>query len=96
MRLITPVFFILVILVGATFACLNAAPVDIHYYVGTASVPLSLLLVFSFAIGILIGFFMGFVLYWRARCKNRRLNKRIKLAEKEINNIRSIPLKEDR
>lgn len=95
MRIITILFFVLVLLLGISFACLNADLVEINYYIGTARFPLSLLLVMALAIGACVGFFVGFGLYWRARCQNRRLGKRIKLAEKEIENIHSIPLKEN-
>ena len=94
MRILTIFFFILILLLGISFACLNANVVEINYYIGTGHFPLSLLLVIVLVVGACVGFLVGICLYWRVRCQNRRLLKRVKLAEKEIENIRSIPLKE--
>ena len=96
MRALTTVFFVIIILLGITFACLNATPVSINYYVATKKLPLSLLLSLTLALGTLIGFVIGLSMYWRVKCRSRRLKKRIRLIEKEIENIRALPLKENR
>ncbi len=96
MRAITTSFLVIVILLGITFACLNATPVEINYYIGVHYLPLSLLLTLSLTLGALIGFFIGLMMYCRVKRKNRHLRKRLNLVEKEIANIRSLPLQENR
>ncbi|MFH1333974.1 MAG: LapA family protein [Pseudomonadota bacterium] len=88
-------FLLLVIVLGVTFAILNATPVSVHYYLGTAQIALSLVIVCSLFIGFLIGFFMMFLVVLRLKSEKRRLKKRLKVTEQEIENLRAIPLKDD-
>ena len=61
-RFFSVIFLLIVIVLGLTFAAMNATPVSIRYYVGTATVNLSLLLVYSLGIGIILGFLTTFSL----------------------------------
>jgi putative membrane protein len=94
MRFIQYIFVFVLLLVALTFALLNANPVEISYYVGTAKLPLSLLLVITFAIGCVIGLLITVSWYWRARWDARKLAKKLALSEKELANLRSMPLKD--
>lgn len=96
MRAVMTSFLVIVVLLGITFACLNATPVEINYYVGAQYIPLSLLLAFSLAVGACIGLLIGLSMYCRAKCQSRHLQKRLHLVEKEISNIRALPLQENR
>ncbi len=96
MRIISYITLILILVLGVTFAGLNAGSVTINYYVGATELPLSLLLVIGFALGCLLGLIVGMVMYLKARSQNYRLKNRIKLAEKEINNLRNMPLQDNR
>ncbi len=79
--------------IGVTFALLNAAPVSFHYYLGAKEIPLSILLVLSFVLGLLIAFIVMSISILRLKAQKRGLNKRLKLADKEIDNLRSLPVK---
>jgi lipopolysaccharide assembly protein A len=94
MRIIRWAIILLIILLGISFASLNAEKVTVHYYLGISHIPISLLVVITLVIGILIGFFAGLILYFKAKRANFRLKKRMKMAEKEIANLRAIPLKD--
>lgn len=96
MRIITYIILVIILLLGISFAVLNADPVAINYYIGKHSVPLSLLLVFSFAVGGIFGLAVGLFMYFKQKTRNFRLKSRIKLAEKELENLRTIPLKDNR
>jgi len=88
-------FFLLVIIIfGITFATLNSESVTINYYLGQSTMPLSLLLVLVFALGCLIGMLVGFWLVIKAKVNNYRLKQRLSLAEREIENLRAIPLQD--
>jgi lipopolysaccharide assembly protein A len=93
MRIISYIFLLLVMLIGITFASLNAAPVPFHYYLGSQQIPLALLLIFAFGCGILVG--VIFILFSIIKLKrdNYRLKGHIKIVEKELENLRSLPLK---
>lgn len=94
MKYVFLVFWSLIIIAGITFATLNSHPVVIRYYFNQATLPLPLLLVFT----LLIGFFLGAVailpLWLRARRASRHMKQRIKAIEQELNNLRTIPVKE--
>lgn len=95
MRIISYFLLLVIIIFGITFAILNSESVSInYYYVGQRTLPLSLLLVFVFAFGCLVGMFVGFWLLLKAKIHSYRLQQRLNLAEKEIENLRAIPLQD--
>jgi len=94
MKLLSSLFLIAIIFLGITFAVLNPDKVVIHYYIGQSKVPLSFLATVIFIIGCFFGLLVGFWLLLKARIKIFCLNHRLKLAEKEIDNLRAIPLRD--
>lgn len=95
MRLISYILILLIIIVGVTFAILNASPVAINYYFGIQHVPLSLLLVISFGLGLLLSFVVMSFIVLRLKNQKWRLRKQLKIAEQEIDNLRSLPVKDE-
>lgn len=95
MRIASYIILFLILLLGLTFACLNAEDVSINYYIGSSELPLSILLAFSFVLGGITGLVVVLKVFLRMKCEQRRLQHRIKLAEKEIENLRVIPLKDN-
>ena len=94
MRIISYFFLLVIVLFGMTFATLNSESVTINYYLGQSTLPLSLLLVLVFALGCLVGMLVGFWLVIKAKMTNYRMKQRLSLAEKEIQNLRAIPLQD--
>src|SRR3990167_2492819 len=94
MRLIKALFVVLIALLAITFTCLNAQAVIVNYYIGTTSTPLSLLLAFTLIIGSFFGVLAMFSLFLRQKTHNLRLSHRLKLVEKELANLRALPLQE--
>lgn len=94
MRLISYIFILVIVIFGMTFATLNSDSVTINYYIDQSTMPLSLLLVAVFASGCLIGMLAGLGLLIRSKINNYRLTQRLHLAEKEIDNLRAIPLQD--
>lgn len=92
MRIVSYFFLLIIVIFGMTFATLNSESVTINYYFGESSLPLSLLLVLTFALGCLIGMIVGFWMLIKVKVVNYRLQQRLTLAEKEIDNLRAIPL----
>lgn len=89
MRIISYIFLTFVILLGFTFACLNAEDVNINYYIGTSLLPLSLLLVITLIVGMLIGFLL--TLSWAIKSKTRLYHSRnqVKKLEHELMHIKN-------
>lgn len=94
MRILRYLLFIILLLLALSFALLNADPVAINYYLGVSQIPLSILLVFSFGIGCIIGLLVSMSWYLRSKWHSRKLCSRLELAEKELANLRTMPLKD--
>lgn len=94
MRYITYFLILVVIVLGVTFAILNSSKVTLNYYLGQRDLPLSLLLVIDFAIGCMVGLTASFWMMLATKMKNRQLQKQLKTAEKEIENLRAIPIQD--
>lgn len=94
MRIISYFFLLIIVLFGMTFATFNSESVTINYYFGQYTLPLSLLLVLVFAFGCLVGMIASFWLLMKAKLLNYRLRQKLNLAEKEISNLRAIPLQD--
>jgi putative membrane protein len=93
-RILSCVFILLIILIGISFATLNSDVVDVNYYIGQKEMPLSLLLALVFGFGCLLGVLVGGWMLIKTKVNNYRLKQRLKLAEKEIENLRAIPLQD--
>jgi putative membrane protein len=94
MRLLMLVFYILLIIIGVSFAALNATSVQVNFYFKTVSMPISVLMTIMLGVGIIIGFILFITRYWRLKVEYRKMKNQLKLTEKEIKNLRSIPLQD--
>ncbi|HEV2524234.1 MAG TPA: lipopolysaccharide assembly protein LapA domain-containing protein [Gammaproteobacteria bacterium] len=94
MKIFSFLIIIFVLFLGVTFAGLNSQEVTINYYVNQTQLPLSLLLVLVLGVGGFIGWLTGFLLWLRLKAENMRLSHKLKVSEKEVNQLRTLPLNE--
>lgn len=94
MRIVTYVLLLAIILLGISFAVLNPDIVNFNYYVGHRAFPLSLLLAITFVLGCILGLLAGLLFLIKLKIKNYRLHTQLKITEKEIENLRAIPLQD--
>lgn len=95
MRLLLLIFYILLIIIGVSFAALNAATVPVNLFnLTTLHLPISLVMTIMLGVGVLIGFVLFLNRYWRIKLECRRMKAQLKITEKEIRNLRSIPLQD--
>ena len=94
MRILLLVFYILLIIIGVSFAALYASSVEVNLYFNTVSMPISVLMTIMLGLGILIGFLLFLTRYWRVKIDCRKMKNQLRLTEKEIKNLRSIPLQD--
>lgn len=95
-RIVGFLFVLLVLVFGLFFGLLNAEPVHVDYYFGSRDLPLSLVLVMMLVLGALAGAVAGLGLVFRVKREVYRLRREIRVAEKELSNLRSLPIKEPR
>ncbi len=93
-RIITIALFIIVFATAAAFSAINTAPVTINYYLGTLSLPLSVIVIASIVSGIILGALAIFIGTLRLRYENRRLHKKLEITDQEINSLRILPVKD--
>lgn len=72
------VFLLLILLLGLSFAALNATLVSINYYLGISNIPLSLLLVYVLGLGILLGLLTTVFPLLKLKRENHSLKKTLK------------------
>ncbi|MBA2656167.1 MAG: LapA family protein [Tatlockia sp.] len=94
MRLIMLLIYLILILFGVSFAALNATSVVVNLYFKTMTMPISVLMTIMLGLGLLVGFLLFFYRYWRLKVDYLKLRNQLKLTEKEIKNLRAIPLKD--
>ncbi len=93
-RIIIFTLLLLVSLLGLSFALMNAEPVTLNYYFGKLQAPLSLVLVIALAFGAVMGVLASMWVVITQKREMAKLRKAAKLTEKEITNLRSLPMKD--
>lgn len=93
-RIIGLIALLVVVLFGLSFALLNAHPVSVDYYFGELGLPLSLLLVFMLIIGAGIGVLGCLSLLLSKANQVRRMRKQLASTEREVTQLRRLPLKD--
>lgn len=92
-KIFAVLFFILVVVVGVSFSSLNSEPVTVNYYLGSLSVPLSVVVVVSFALGVVCAFVVTTVSLLGTKWQVSRLRRDVKAREQEILGLRKLPNK---
>ena len=90
MKVFNILFISIIILFGVTFALLNGHNVDIKYYLGETSMPLSLLLALTLVFGMIFGLGINLFSLIRLKFENKGLSKKIKQNEEEISKLRML------
>ena len=92
---IVKIILVVVILVsGLLFHLKNNQAIELSYYVGTIELPLSVLMVLALCVGALLGVLASMPLLIKLKQNKLKLEKQVQNSEKEINNLRVIPLKD--
>lgn len=94
-RLLGLAAILLIILFGLSFSLLNAARVDVDYYFGAIGMPLSLALVAALIVGAVLGVLSALGVVLGKQRELRRLRKRVRDSEKELSELRRLPLKDN-
>ncbi len=94
MRIIKLILLMLIVMLGAVFAVLNAEPVQFNYYFGSRELPLSLIMTLALGAGALLGILACMGLMFGMKRENILLRRKSQLASQEVNNLRALPLKD--
>ncbi|HHJ13800.1 MAG TPA: LapA family protein [Gammaproteobacteria bacterium] len=83
LRLLNVLFLIVLVVLGISFAVLNADPVPLNYYFGYREIPLSMVVVVSLAVGAVIGVLASMGILLRQKHQLFRLRRQLKTVEKQ-------------
>ncbi len=83
-RILSYVFLLIIVILGFTFALLNSTPVNINFYIGSALMPLSMLLFISFVAGLLLAIFISLIWVLRLKRSVYKLRHQKKQLEHEL------------
>lgn len=92
-RLIALVIAVLVVALGLSFAMLNAESAELNFYFGRLSMPISLWMVIAVVVGAVLGVLSSFGMVFRQRRQLARLRRQIADAEKELSELRKLPIR---
>ncbi len=86
--------FLLVLLLGLILFSKNNQQLTFDYLLGSWDLSLAWLLFFSFCIGAVIGILAWLPVFVRLKRDKRKLEKLVTVTEKEVNNLRVMPMKD--
>ena len=93
-KIIYTCLFIIVLIAGLVFFLKNSQELEFNYVIGTISLPLSLLILLVLLAGVILGWLSMLPLLLRQRRRIGKLEKQARLVEKEVNNLRVMPVKD--
>lgn len=93
-RILVFVISVLAVVLGLSFAVLNVGEVQLNYYFGALTAPLSLLVVGAIAVGAMLGVLASLGMVLSQKREMAKLRRAMRLAEKEVANLRALPLKD--
>ena len=94
MRILIIVFYLVLITLGVVFSVLNSKMVELHLYYISLNVPISVLILLSLIVGIIIGLLSFLWRYLRLKMAFAKLKSQLALSEREVKNLRSIPIQD--
>lgn len=83
-----------ILLFGLAFHLKNNQLIELDYYIGALEMPLSLLVVLVLCLGAILGVLSSLPVIIKLKRQKMKLDKQIKNTEKEINNLRVLPVKD--
>jgi putative membrane protein len=82
------------LLIGLAFHLKNNQLIELNYYVGAINLPMSWLVVIVLFIGSMLGVVASLPMLIKLKREKSKLERQIKNSEKEINNLRVMPVRD--
>jgi len=93
-HILSACLFIIILIAGIVFFVQNSQELEFNYVIGTVTLPLSLLILLCLCAGAMLGILAMIPLVLRQRRRMAGLVKQAQMAEREINNLRVMPIKD--
>lgn len=92
-RAIGIVVAVLIVAIGLSFAMLNHDDATLNYYLGQATMPLSLWMTVALLLGAIFGVISTLGVMARQRRELSRLRRRVDEAQRELSELRKMPIR---
>lgn len=86
--------FFLVFVISVAFAAFNTQTVTLNLYFDLWQLPLSVLMISAFLLGLLAGAAIILMSTLRLRLANHRLQQKLQTTEQELNSLRILPARD--
>lgn len=93
-RIAKLILVFVILLIGLAFHLKNNQLIELNYYVGVINMPMSWLVVLVLFIGSMLGVMASLPLLIKLKRDKLKLERQIKNSEKEINNLRVMPVRD--
>ncbi|MFT5395011.1 MAG: putative membrane protein [Gammaproteobacteria bacterium] len=93
-RIAKLILVFVILLIGLAFHLKNNQLIELNYYVDVISLPMSWLVVFVLFIGSMLGVLASLPIIIKLKRDKIMLERQIKNSEKEINNLRVMPVRD--
>lgn len=94
-RILKFLLFLVIVIIGLAVHLRNDQSVIFDYYLGSVESAFSLFLILAMCAGAILGILAGLPLILKLRRENSRLASRARLYEKELDNLRVIPVRDN-
>ncbi|HEY5702060.1 MAG TPA: LapA family protein [Gammaproteobacteria bacterium] len=86
--------FVVTLVIALLFFVKNYQVLEFNYILGVIELPLSMLMLIGFILGLVIGILAMLPMIFRLKHTQNRLKKQIRINEKEITNLRVMPARD--
>ena len=86
---------IITLVIGAVFSARNASMVKMDFIITTVDINLSLAIIISLIIGAGLGVLASLIWLISAKRELQRMKKKSEISQKELINLRAIPIKDE-
>lgn len=94
-RLLYIIAVVITLVIGAVFSARNAGLVQLDFIITVIDTNLSLAIIVALILGACLGILASLAWLISAKREMQRLKKQAKLSQKELNNLRAIPIRDD-
>jgi putative membrane protein len=92
-RAIGIVVAVIIVVIGLSFAMLNHGDATLNYYLGQATMPLSLWMIIALILGAVAGALSTIGVVARQRRELSRLRRRVDETQRELSELRKLPIR---
>ena len=86
---------VLICIIGISFHLRNDHLVTLDYYLGSFDYYFSVFIIVSIIIGVVLGIILSLPKLLLLKQENKKLQKQIDIKDKEVNNLRTLPIKDE-